>query len=528
MVQHISIRMFGSFQVRDNLGRSLLPRGAKTRALIALIVTSEEMSRRRDWIQDLLWSDRGPEQRASSLRQALVELRKCWADCPNAVNADRQTIWFDPERVRLDRTETKEGRIFLEDIRVGDPAFSAWLKLQRLQRSRPALAASAPLAAPPSARTVTMIRVSDSSPEAIAMEHLAEDSLTRALVENAGVNVSNTPRLTPGVDDLVCRIRAFEQDGRVNRLRVSVETAPLQVSLFSGTAALPTNTDTALDTAEALRLFSRASNAVRFFVPAPGNAPNVASLVAEAVAMMFTFQPELVARSIGLLEKAQDIRDTGEVSAWLAQALNIQFVERHLPPDTALRERAEACCQKALALAPSNSDVLAAVSNARVNFERDYGAGVALGLRATECNPANPLAWWALSNAQLCCGRIREAMKAAKKAQFFARDTRFEFWADFQLSLTWALQGDTTEAQLMGERASAIAPTFRPPLRYLIALNALQRDMAGARAKVQKLMQEEPDFSILQMIEDNNYPIGIMRRFGSDMSESLRLLAQEL
>jgi tetratricopeptide (TPR) repeat protein len=529
MVSHIAIKMFGAFTACKEDGKPILPKGAKTRALIALIATSDEFSRRRDWVQGLLWSDRGPEQQAASLRQSLVELRKCWADCPDVIMADRQNIWFDPQCVRIDRSGQARGELFLEDLKVRDTAFTAWVGLQRLRHSRPVAKPIKTEWTPVTEqRTIILIRESDTSPNAIAIERLAEDHLYAMISENAGVTVGSATTDLEGGDIVICSVKALLPDAQRPRLHVTLKTSPSGVVLFSEGVTLPIDPNSTIETPEFFRLLGRTSTAVRSHIGVLKGTSSIAGNVAEAVALMFTFQPQLVAEALTLLDRAQAIRTTGETSAWMAQALNIQFVERHVIADTAFYERVEMCCRTALALAPVNSDVLAAVSNARVNFDRDYAAGIELARRAVKVNPANPLAWWALSNGQLCVGRLPEALAAAERSRFFAKGTRFEFWADFQVCVTQAVQGSTAEAEALGERSLAIAPTFRPPLRYLVALNALRCDMSAARLKVKRLIIEEPDFSLQRMIEDDAYPIGIMRRYGRDLTDGLRLLAREL
>lgn len=64
----------------------------------------------------------------------------------------------------------------------------------------------------------------------------------------------------------------------------------------------------------------------------------------------------------------------------------------------------------------------------------------------------------------------------------------------------------------MAERCSALAPNFRPPLRYLIALYAAKGDLEEASRKVQRLMQLEPDFTPERLANDPSYPVSLMRQ----------------
>lgn len=532
MQETLTFTLFGAFRARTKDGRDLLPRGAKTRALIALLVTSETLERRRGWLQDQLWSDRGPEQRAASLRQALVELRKCWASIPDIVRTDRQVIALNPERVKIDRSGQSEGRAFLEDVKAHDPAFTAWLKTKRL-RQAPVIAPSTHFAPGPSIspRKTTYVSVhchSDYDANAIAIEQLFMDKLVRVIGECAGVAVRGTRSLDVSQNELLCSIKAIVPTNFSPIVRVTLESLPDMDLVFAGSARMSGGSSLDLDRPEVLQLCARLSDAVRGQMPPFASGRGVPELVGEATALMFTFEPERVARALELLVEAEALSPSGEIAAWKAQAYNIQFVERHVTADAEFFERVEATCRRALALAPTNSDVLAAISNARVNFEHDYGAGFELARRSIEINNANPLAWWAHSNALLCIGRAEQAFDSALKSQYLSQGTRYAFWADFQVSVVAAVLGKTERAVQMGERSAALAPAFRPPLRYLIAMNAVGGNIETAREKVMRLVAKEADFSVTRMIEDESYPIGIMRRYGPQLTESLKALSAEV
>src|SRR3954464_5344524 len=68
--------VIGAFRVLAQNGEDLAPRGRKARALLAILALTPTRRRSRPALQDKLWSDRGPEQGAASLRQTLTEIRK--------------------------------------------------------------------------------------------------------------------------------------------------------------------------------------------------------------------------------------------------------------------------------------------------------------------------------------------------------------------------------------------------------------------------------------------------------------------
>ena len=131
------IRLIGLFQVQDAEGRDHTPRGAKARAILALLCQTPGHCRPRRWLESRLWSDRGQEQASGSLRQALTELRKALGPLAAHLQSDRDAVALtgfttdiesDPIAARL---ALAGGREFLEGNDVIDAAFCAWLTEER-------------------------------------------------------------------------------------------------------------------------------------------------------------------------------------------------------------------------------------------------------------------------------------------------------------------------------------------------------------------------------------------------------------
>jgi hypothetical protein len=131
------IRLMGQFQVQDATGVDHTPRGAKARAILALLCQTPDHCRPRRWLEMRLWSDRGQEQASGSLRQALTELRKALGPLAQNLHSDRDCVSLggfatdldqDPDSVRQ---AMSHGREFLEGIDILDAAFCEWLAEER-------------------------------------------------------------------------------------------------------------------------------------------------------------------------------------------------------------------------------------------------------------------------------------------------------------------------------------------------------------------------------------------------------------
>jgi hypothetical protein len=131
------IRLVGLFGVYDDMGQDCTPRGAKARAILAMLCQTPGHCRPRRWIERKLWSDRGQDQASGSLRQALTELRKALGPLAHHLVSDRDCVRL--ERVETDlvcqpdaaRTAIRDGRDFLEGIDIADRAFHDWLAEER-------------------------------------------------------------------------------------------------------------------------------------------------------------------------------------------------------------------------------------------------------------------------------------------------------------------------------------------------------------------------------------------------------------
>jgi hypothetical protein len=131
------IRMIGQFHMSGPVGQDLTPRGAKARALVAMLCRTPDHCRPRRWLESRLWSDRGPEQASGSLRQTLSELRKTLGPLAAQLRCDRDSVGLTGFVTDLDRTPDAaglalhQGREFLEGIDIIDPAFCIWLREER-------------------------------------------------------------------------------------------------------------------------------------------------------------------------------------------------------------------------------------------------------------------------------------------------------------------------------------------------------------------------------------------------------------
>jgi DNA-binding SARP family transcriptional activator len=533
-VSRYTIHLQGRFRVFDPEGKPVELRSAKAQGLIALLATVPELDRGRLWLQDKLWSDRAPVEAARSLRQELTQLRKHLNLREEVLKADRSRIWLDATRVAVMGEDAAETRDFLEGLDIRDPEFNRWLTEMRSSRdetetpgvktgpSKQRISTTGP------SRTLALVP----SPAADAAVRIAEAELyglvTRSLHEtiDATILTALPAEPVPGLLIVSAQVLRSEQ-GRAD-LRVTLDEQERCRTLWSDCVRGWSNEVSVSQDPDCMALVSRIVDAVsnRWVMRAtPGDRDSDADAMAHlAVRKLFTIDSGEIDEAEALLRAAYALEPCGVYQAWLAQLFTFRFVERLTADTKALVEASREACAVALQRDPTNSFVLAAVANATTILERNHVGGGELAQLSVRSNPANPFAWWALSNARQYSSEHEAAYQAARRCQGLTADTAFRFWGDFQLALTAAITGRIEEAIRLGETASVLAPKFRPPLRYLIAIYALRDRRDDARRCLARLISNEADFTPERLYADPDYPNSLMRKSGLVEVERIRQL----
>ncbi len=530
----LRIYMMGQFRLDTPQGQVLTPTGAKARALLALLVTDGNLSRSRVWLQDKLWSDRAAPQASASLRQALVEIRKSLGVYKNCLLANRHSISLDPAWVQI--IHHASGQIgqteFLEGLDAKDPEFEDWLR-----QTRASIAAQnegrEPAFAPPSQpsihqsdasfrpltnrKTIVLLADKKATEKLCAIENQFVDLLYRSLGEIYSIDIKFRIPEYVADDFLQISVQAFQQNNDKNGLRVVVEDGLLGPTLFSDVLDLNKSAGD-IQTIEmyafANNILTVLSNAICALPTSQTIQRDSGHLAALAMRKMFSMQSDELDTADRLLEMAMQREEKAIFYALKAQAAVIRHVEQSGSDFLTLKDISSECCAKALSLEPYNSSVLCSVANALLVFEHDTVSALELSRISVQANPANPFAWWASSNARLYAGQGEHAYEEACMSQKLAARSNFRFWSDFQVSLTAAVTGKTEVATKFGRISSALAPKFRPPLRYLTAIYANSGDQKSAAQTAKKLKALENSFTMDALANDKAYPASQIRKAG--------------
>lgn len=368
------------------------------------------------------------------------------------------------------------------------------------------------------ARRIALLAASESGNFQRLVENQFIDIAARSIREafSADVLLRLPEQAFPGM--LCVTVRAFELRQRHLGIRVVLEETIGQRALWSETVMGECAPGPVSQSVDHLSLCNRLVGALSFAfldeAAEPEHYLDANYLAGLALRKMFSMEHNALEEADHLLTRAAEFNDRGVFHGWRAQLAAIQFVEQAGASREVLRERARAHSSYALSTEPLNSNVLSCVANARLILENNVVASEELARMSVESNRANPLGWWSLANSKLYGGDTGAAYDAAKMAQRLSTDSVFKFWTGFQVALIAAVNGRIDEAVAQAELASALAPNFRPPLRYLVALLARRGDLAGAAAAAARLKALEPAFTLERLADDDAYPVSMMRRAG--------------
>ncbi len=139
----LRLALRGPFAATTRAGAAVLPRGRKSRALLAVLALASPAPVRRDRITALLWSGRGIDQARASLRQCLHELQEALAPAGEGfIAAERATLALrGGDFLHMDirpafgasppACPPAHPSRLLEDLAGIDPAFDRFLALER-------------------------------------------------------------------------------------------------------------------------------------------------------------------------------------------------------------------------------------------------------------------------------------------------------------------------------------------------------------------------------------------------------------
>lgn len=510
------ISLYGPLTIRSAAGDDLTPKGAKARALIALLAQAPDRRRSRRWVEAKLWSIRGQQQAAGSLRQTLSEIRTALGPLRDILGADRADVWLDANLITTDLDEGAKpedaSREILEGIDVRDPEFEEWLRL--LRQSSPA---SVPLSLPFSVPTGIGVHCSS-----LVLEAGIDRIAAQTVADQIGLNLEetlagSTMRASARGSELAVTVDV-SRDGQTRVLQARVLHLETDRVLHSAYRAVPV-VEHGLISEDLIAEFAHATTS-----RALARLPQVldfdrTEVVASGFAALaqkkyFEFTPTSFTEAQDLMERAQDTHGSGLYLAWLGFIRMTEVVESLAEYPSDQLEETEALLRHAVEASPENGQVHALKALTELMLFDDIDAGINSAEDAFRRNPNNLLVRQSLAVAAATSGDKEAAYQMSAFCRpGVAREDGRHLW-DLYHSLVCVSTGRFEEAREAAERAVRSCPDFRAPRRQLAGLYASFGDHDAAAKHFRALQKWEPDLTADQFLSDEEYPVRTLRNAG--------------
>ncbi len=504
----------GPFRVSDKDGTDRTPKGGKERALLALLLLAPGQKRTRIWVQSKLWSDRSAEQASVSCRQALANVRKALGSLSENLKSDRTALWLEPKAEIAQSSDAQDAEM-LDDLDVRDPEFDSWLRDIRMQTQQ---SGDGHQAATEARGTKPVVDIHYSDMEETAKGRFLARSLALmvadelSLAGDIDVRISLTADGQQGDGDADASV-VVETLGESETWYVLVRTYGRggHRCLWTGRLRLPMRMDAIWDAYETTHLVTRAVSSVTEQIALSSKLTPFAA-IQRAVRRVYDFDRTGLESAETLLRTAQQGDASGLALAWrgfvrLTSALEFRDAS------TELRDEAVEFCGEAIDLAPRHPVVLALASQVQMKLNADYELGHHLAQRGVDESDRNPYALDALSQALFFRGEMDKGHRIADQARHAAAGMPNSFSWDMQCCLSALGLGLYDDALAQAMASNRKMPTYRPALRYLVALHLLLGSIERARHFAARLKVLEPDFSP-RLLLSPIYPVDTFRTLG--------------
>ena len=518
----IYIDLFGPLRIYDESGRTLRPKLLKSRAILAILAATPGHCQSRSWLQSMLWQDRQPAQAMSSLRSALADIRRSLGDQAAALKSDHSEVSIDPNMLHVTAQPKSQtsGQRFLEGFAVPHAkGFEDWLNLKRSEMTTPAaVVVGAPRGTTSKSSRLFLASGANGTSSVTQMQCEAlidciakstEDLELATVVDgrgrNADVNGVRNLAANAGCDLILISESAEGHNSCIARLKLlECETGSLIWSRsLIGEALLdldnPSNVRVVADFIEAMT-----DQLVR---PVKWKTADVSPELMAIAGMdhIFKLGSQNFNMAVMLLKRSFHERPTGCTLAWRAFLKTFLLGEREYDCREQVIEEGTDMARRALEAEPLNSMVLALCAHVEYMLHYNYEVAFDLSVRAISLNRCNPIAWASLGRAASFLGEEERGNKLTQYGAKLAAGTKYSFLVDSWASSAGMIAQDLVAARYFCESSHAKAPTFAPPLRFLSALFCAESEFDLARAVVEKLKKQEPDFS-LNTLKDVGYP----------------------
>lgn len=518
MVVRLDISLFGTCAVQIVGASGGEIRGAKHRALIAILATAPMGRRTRGYLQNTLWGQSDYDSGHQNLRRALADLRKLLGDTfDTVIRTTNSDVELDLEHVRF--TSDPSAGLFLEDLNLPERDFRTWVDAVR---RRPEQIAVPSRSAPP-----VQLRRHRPRVTVLPLGHIGNDPSLGILgdwIAEQSCRYLSRSNLMSVISHLSSRVMAQK------RIVISDVRATLEVDyLLAGTirqdngqiicefdfidalsGTILWNRSLAIASVNALEdLHAKLIDVVRAVARAIADcAVNAVhgqkmaeiadhDLMIAGVSLMHrrTMRDFLRSREF-LIEATERMPNMAEPMAWLGKWY-ILYVFKGFSVDRAGDiQKAVDCTARALDIDPESSFGLTIDGFANSNLLKNFDLAAKRYEAALQLNPNESLAWLLTGSLNAFKDNGLAAIEATRTARRLSPIDPFGYYYDSLASTAHLAAGNYAEALEFANRSLDVNDRHVSTLRVKVtALHFMDRQ-EEARAAAVALKRRLPDFKL--------------------------------
>ncbi|MER8729722.1 hypothetical protein [Mesorhizobium sp. M0323] len=505
---------------------------------MAMLALAPNGTRSRKWLQSKLWSTRGEEQGAASLRQELSEVRKSLRRAGiDLISTDRDVVRLDVASIGIDLNDPPEGsatRDLLEGLDIRDPEFEDWLREQRSQWPRPRtvpanvfpVAAADQLSGQRSASLLNSSRLclglvrdarwTEGSANR-AVSDLVLDLVVRSILNFEVVDVVDFQAQGPltqapdtALPDWLLQTRATVVGDRVGLTFALIAPGDSRL-LWSHTDFLEPADLTGPASLKLMSLVNQIVFSILEFVLDPKSIRDeprhrASRLALTALRQVFRMRDTDLDSAERMLAEAYELDPRSTYLAWQLFVFVTRFGERRVGRSGTFHDQVRECASRAVEVAPFNPITLALAAHAHSFVFREYAQALELADRAIAANPLQAICWDMRALTLGYLGEVKRGYEDAMRARALGGPPLYRYCIDTTCCILATLNGRFEEGIRHGERVLAQQPTYLPALRYSAACHGHLGHTVEAVRTIERLRAWEPDFS-LELLSEENYPI---------------------
>lgn len=510
----IRIQLRGNFAVTSGDGENLTPKSKKAQGILALLSECDTMVRGRRWLEDKLWSDRGPEQASGSLRTTLNEIRRSFGDSAHVLGSSRHNVWLVRSDVVTDIEDTNSLREFLEGLDIADPEFNGWLLQQRIRynpHNDDQQIATSDLA--------KRITIQCGTPWNKQGKH---ETFSQIITDQIGKIVSDFiafSRCSASERNADLIIRTSLQDDS-SRSAVFVQVIdPIKDEIVHSDHCFIDDVGCFVRNQVSLGRFCwNVADLTLEKLPHVRHEVNPVAIrsgfVQEALNKVLSFEARQMQSSLLTLDSATDHLNAGLFLALKAWSMTSMIMEEFLQEDQTTVSEIKAHLRRAREVSPGDPMVAAVTANVGAILFEDFNDAMHLARGALRHNPNNIFALQAMSVGRAARGDLDLAYDISRHCCAISNFSKFEAMCNLHHALLCMNLQKTDEALISSQLAADLSPNYRAPRRQLIALCAIQNQSSQSLLHMKDLKGIEPDFTLERFLYDRTYPSNTLRKSG--------------